>query len=114
MVERLEMLSFVRPADLLYPLVEDEDPIEFIRVMKPDVFIVSETSADSKEPYLSQVREFCGEIVVLPAQANIFSTERIRRMMASGGVEQLINVRDMISRMIEAAGGNGEQGGDKS
>ena len=111
LTERIEMLSFVRPVDLIYPLVLGEDPIEFIRVMRPDVFIVSETSADSKEPYLSQVREYCGEIVVLPAQARIFTTERVRQMMMTGGVEQLIVVRDMISRMIEAAT---DQGGTKS
>ena len=101
LVERIEMLSFVRPVDLIYLLVEGEDPIEFIRVMRPDVLIVSETSADSKEPYLSQVREFCGEIIVLPAQANISTTERIRRMMMSGGIDKLIEARNVISQMID-------------
>lgn len=101
MKERLEMLSYVRPVDLMYPLVFGEDPIEFIRVMRPDIFIVSETSADSKEDYLSRIRDHVGEIVVLPAQAAISSTERIRRMMASGAVEQLIAVRDQIDQMIE-------------
>jgi len=87
MAERLEMLSWVRPVDLMYPLVSGEDPIEFIRVMHPDVFVVSETSADSKEDYLSLVREHCGEVVILPAQARVFTTERIRRMMTAGGVD---------------------------
>jgi len=112
LVERVEMLSFARPVDLIYPLVEGEDPIEFIRVMKPDVFVVSETSEDSKEPYLQTVREFCGEIVVLPAQARIFTTERIRRMMMTGGVEKLIEVRDIISSMIGASNGS-DQGQDQ-
>ena len=103
MVERIEMLSFVRPVDIIYPLVVGEDPIEFIRVMKPDVFVVSETSADSKEPYLEKVRDHCGEIVILPAQAQIFATERIRQMMMTGGVERLIEVREIITQMIEAS-----------
>ncbi len=105
LAERIEMLSFVRPVDLIYPLVEGEDPIEFIRVMRPDAFIVSETSADSKEPYLSQVREFCGEIVVLPAQAEIFTTKRIQRMMMAGGIEQLMEVQRLIGNLIDAANG---------
>ena len=110
MVERIEMLSFVRPVDMMYPLAAGEDPIEFIRVMKPDVFVVSETSADSKEPYLEKVREHCGEIVILPAQAQIFATERIRQMMMTGAVEKLIEVREVIDQMIKASAvGHGGQ-----
>jgi bifunctional ADP-heptose synthase (sugar kinase/adenylyltransferase) len=106
MTERLEMLSYVRPVDLMYPLVSGEDPIEFIRVMHPDIFIVSETSADSKEDYLSKIRGHVGEVVILPAQAAISSTERIRRMMTSGAVEQLIVVRDQVNQMINSVRGN--------
>jgi cytidyltransferase-like protein len=106
--ERIEMLSFVRPVDLIYPLMAGEDPIEFIRVMRPDAFIVSETSADSKEEYLSQVRDHCGEVVVLPAQAAISTTRRIQYMMMAGGIERLVEVRDSITRMIGAAHGDGD------
>ena len=105
MAERLEMLSWVRPVDLMYPLVSGEDPIEFIRVMHPDVFVVSETSADSKEDYLSLVRDHCGEVVILSAQARVFTTERIRRMMTTGGVDQLVAIRNQINRMIDEAKG---------
>lgn len=101
--ERIEMLSFVRSVDLIYPLVEGEDPIEFIRVMRPDAFIVSETSADSKEEYLSQVRDFCGEVVILPAQAAISTTRRVQRMMMAGGIDQLVTVQQMVTNLINAA-----------
>ncbi|OJI09528.1 MAG: hypothetical protein COV08_00755 [Candidatus Vogelbacteria bacterium CG10_big_fil_rev_8_21_14_0_10_49_38] len=103
MDERLEMLAWSRPVDLIYQLVQGEDPIEFIRVMRPDVFVVSETSQDSKEEYLSLVREYCGRIEILPAQANVSTTERVRQMMMAGGVEKLIAVRDLLDRMLEAA-----------
>lgn len=105
LTERLEMLSLMRAVDLMYPLFPGENPIEFIRVMKPDVFVVSETSQDSKEEYLSLIRKHCGEVVILPAQANISTTERIRRMMISGGIEQLSKVKEMIDHMIVAANG---------
>ncbi len=107
--ERIEMLSFVRSVDLIYPLVVGEDPIEFIRVMRPDVFVVSETSADSKEEYLSQVRDFCGEVVILPAQAAISTTRRVQRMMMAGGIDQLVAVQQMVNNLINAAADGDKQ-----
>lgn len=108
--ERVEMLSFVSPVDLIYTLVEGEDPIEFIRVMKPDAFVVSETSQDSKDEYLDQVRPYCEEIVILPAQAGVSTTERVRRMMMAGAEERLVEVRDLISGMITALRNNHNHG----
>ncbi|MEK7091600.1 MAG: adenylyltransferase/cytidyltransferase family protein, partial [Patescibacteria group bacterium] len=103
--ERLEMLSHMRWVDLLFPLYPCENTTEFIEVMKPDVFVVSEPSEDSKEPYLNRVRPPCGEVVVLAAQATISTTRRVQRMMRAGGIEQLMRVRDMVSGLIDAANG---------
>lgn len=113
MAERIEMLSFVWPVDLMFPVNEGDDPIEFIRVMRPDVFVVSETSKDSDEEYLSQVRPHCGRIVVLPAQANISTTERVRRMMMAGGLDRLVEVRNLIDGMIKAAKDGDSKPSDK-
>ena len=105
LAERLEMLSQLRCVDLLFPLKPCEDTTEFIKVMKPDIFVVSETSEDSKEPYLARVRPHCGEVVILPAQATISTTRRIQRMMMAGGIDQLVVVRDLVANLINAASG---------
>src|ERR1700712_5088932 len=77
--ERLEMLAYQRPVDLIY-LKDDEDPRwGLIKAVQPDVLVLTEDhsyTGDEQE----QLLEICGSIEVVERQASVTTSERIRQM----------------------------------
>lgn len=103
LAERMEMLAYLRCVDILYPLFPCKNTTEFVEVMRPDVFVVSETSEDSKEPYLQRVRPHCGEVVILKAQSAVSTTRRVRKMMMAGGLDALGRVKEIVDELIDTS-----------
>lgn len=77
--ERMEMLSYQSCVDFV-TLVEDVDAIgnwqyALIKDVRPDVFIAVEDSYPEEQ--LAEIRKYCGEVVVLPRQAENTSTSKV-------------------------------------
>lgn len=80
--ERLEMLAYQRPVDLLY-LKQPSDPRwALIKAVRPDVLIVTADHSYS-ETDLEQLREYCGSIEILARQADVTTSERLRQIYMS-------------------------------
>lgn len=87
-VERIELLTYQECVDF----VAEVDDVEIIgsedhkvsvwhfgllQVVRPDVYVAVEDSYPQSQ--LDQIRQYCGELVVLPRQAETSTSEIIRR-----------------------------------
>ncbi|MBJ7470976.1 MAG: adenylyltransferase/cytidyltransferase family protein [Solirubrobacteraceae bacterium] len=77
--ERLELLAHQRPVDLIY-LKDDADPKwALIKAVAPEVLVLTADHSYSEEE-LEALLEYCGQVEVLPRQASVTTSERIRQM----------------------------------
>ena len=82
--ERLEMLAYQRPVDLIYLKHEDDQRWGLIKAAKPDVLVLTaghSYTADEQNALL----EFCGRIEVVERQSSVTTSERIRQMYMNLG-----------------------------
>ena len=77
--ERLEMLAYQRPVDLICLKEHDHPRWGLIKAVGPDVLVLSEDHAYS-EAQREALLEYCGEIQVIERQASVTTSERIRQM----------------------------------
>lgn len=77
--ERLQMLAYQRPVDLVYLKRDEEERWGLIKAARPDVLVLTEDHSYSEED-LRALGEFCGRIEVIPRQASVTTSERIRQM----------------------------------
>lgn len=100
--ERIEMLTYQSCVDIV-ALVEDVDGRGYwycglITMLRPDTYVAVEDSYPEEQQ--TRIRRFCGDLVVLPRQAeNISSTEIIRRVVKTNP--------DIISELAKKGGGDG-------
>jgi rfaE bifunctional protein nucleotidyltransferase chain/domain len=77
--ERLEMLAYQRPVDLIYLKEDDEPRWALIKAVAPDVLVLTEDHSYSAAEQ-TELLEIVGEIKVVPRQASVTTSERIRQM----------------------------------
>ena len=99
--ERLEMLAHQRPVDLLCLKPEDEERWALISAVEPDVLVLTTDHGYSDEQQ-EQLKEIVGGIEIIPRQATITTSERIRQLHMHLG-ERLAEVlpdliRDFVRR----------------
>jgi len=76
--ERLNMLTHIRSVDLLTLKEPDEPQWDLIRRLAPDTLIVTEETYD--EATIAELSQLCGEVVVLPPQAETSTSAKVRLM----------------------------------
>jgi D-beta-D-heptose 7-phosphate kinase/D-beta-D-heptose 1-phosphate adenosyltransferase len=77
--ERLEMLAYQRPVDLIYLKDDDEPRWALIKAVAPDVLVLTEDHSYS-EADQAELLEVVGRIEVVTRQASVTTSERIRQM----------------------------------
>ena len=82
--ERLEMLAYQRPVDLIYLKHEDDERWSLIKAAKPDVLVLTEGHSYSPDEQKALL-EFCGRIAVVERQSSVTTSERIRQMYMNLG-----------------------------
>lgn len=76
--ERLKMLVHLRHVDVVTIREAHHGIGDLIRLVKPDVLIVSKSTKDFTDAMVKEYDGVCGEIVSLPPQATTSTTARIR------------------------------------
>jgi len=77
--ERMEILCHCRHVDIVF-LKQDDDPKwHLIKTVQPDVLIATKRVYQQKD--LEDLRECCGDIVLLESQATTSTTAKIRRIL---------------------------------
>ena len=84
--ERYEMLAHTRYVDLITVKEVDKPKWHLIKLLRPSVLQAVEGTYTSKE--LEELKEFCGEIVVQPRQAETSTSAKIR-FLVMGSMESL-------------------------
>jgi len=98
--ERLELLAYQRPVDLIY-LKEDEEPRwALIEAVRPDVLVLTEDHSYSEQD-LQELGELCGRIEVLPRQASVTTSERIRQMYMNLGERLGPKLAEVLPGLID-------------
>lgn len=77
-VERLEMLTHLRPVDLVVLKEHHYPQFHLIKTVRPDVLIATENTYTKNK--LQEVRKFCGKVVVLKPKATTTTSAKIRLM----------------------------------
>jgi D-glycero-beta-D-manno-heptose 1-phosphate adenylyltransferase len=101
--ERLEMLAYQRPVDLIYLKDDDEPRWALIKAVTPDVLVLTEDHSYT-EAEQQELLEIVGRIEVVTRQASVTTSERIRQMyMHMGdrlGPELGKALPDLIDRIL--------------
>ncbi len=98
--ERVEMLSHLGYADAIYIKTTKHTPNELIKLVKPDVLIVSKTTGHSDKKY-QEIQKLCKKILVLESQAKTSTTARIRLLHINGKKELANKLAKEIPALID-------------
>jgi rfaE bifunctional protein nucleotidyltransferase chain/domain len=99
--ERLELLAFQRPVDLIYLKDDDERHWALIEAVRPDVLVLTADHSYGDEE-LSALRELCGQIEVVERQASVTTSERIRQMYMNLGERLGPKLADVLPGLIDS------------
>ena len=100
-VERLELLAFQRPVDLIYLKDDSEARWALIKAVRPDVLVLTEDHSYSEQE-LRELAELCGRIEVLPRQATVTTSERIRQMYMNLGERLGPKLAEVLPGLIDS------------
>jgi rfaE bifunctional protein nucleotidyltransferase chain/domain len=98
--ERLNMLAHLRSVDILTLRNADEDINELVRIVAPDVFIVSETTKDFADKRMKICKQHCKKIITLTPQATTSTTARIRNLTIEGAEELAKEVNKLTTDFL--------------
>jgi cytidyltransferase-like protein len=102
--ERIEILESLRFVNILtFRDVKEHqiDPYHVIKMVKPDVLVVSRSTKDVTEKDYEALKEFCGKVEILEPTAVISTTKRIRELLTDGAVGLADVIVDSIDSTIK-------------
>jgi cytidyltransferase-like protein len=82
--ERLKMLVHLRHVDIVTLRHVGDGIGDLIRLVQPDVLVVSKSTSDFTKAMAQEYSEVCGKIVTLPPQATTTTSARIRNLTIEG------------------------------
>ena len=77
--ERLQLLAYQRPVDLVYLKGEDDERWGLVKAVRPDILVLTADHSYAPEEQ-EALGEFCDSIEVVERQASVTTSERIRQM----------------------------------
>jgi rfaE bifunctional protein nucleotidyltransferase chain/domain len=81
---RVEVLAMLRAVDIITIRDVHHHMYDLIKLVKPDVLIMSETTEDFGDKDRQKLLRYCGELKVLEAKAATTTTAKLRRIMNTG------------------------------
>ncbi|HEV3047226.1 MAG TPA: adenylyltransferase/cytidyltransferase family protein [Solirubrobacteraceae bacterium] len=98
--ERLEMLAYQRPVDLIYLKDDGERRWALIDAVRPDVLVLTEDHSYGEQE-LRALEELCGQIEVVERQASVTTSERIRQMYMNLGERLGPKLAEVLPGLID-------------
>jgi len=95
--ERLKMLVHLRHVDIVTLRQVHHDIGYLIRLVKPDVLVVSKSTTDFTRSMAQEYSSVCGKIVTLPPQATTSTSARIRNLT----IESAERLASEVSRLTQ-------------
>lgn len=98
--ERLKMLIHLRHVDIVTLRHAHHDIGDLIRLVKPDVLVVSKSTTDFTRAMAQEYEGVCGEIVTLPPQATTTTSARIRNLTIEGAEKLATEVSRLTKEFL--------------
>lgn len=103
--ERAEILCHLRWVNVVFLKPIDDERHKYVKLVKPDVLIVSESTGDRKytEDKVAELKSFCaeeGKVVVLPPQAEDSTSARVRRFILEGAEHFKVAVLARLNTLL--------------
>ncbi|MCX6716232.1 MAG: adenylyltransferase/cytidyltransferase family protein [Candidatus Taylorbacteria bacterium] len=98
--ERLKMLVHLRHVDVVTLRNVADDIGDLIRLVKPDVLVVSKSTTDFSRKMANEYVDFCGKIVTLPPQATTTTSARIRNLTIEGAEKLAKKVSELTQEFL--------------
>lgn len=99
--ERLKMLVHLRHVDLVTTREIHHGIGDLIRLIQPDILVVSKSTSDFTDEMVREYKDVCGKIVSLPPQATTSTTARIRILTMEGVNRLSQEIHKLTERFIE-------------
>jgi rfaE bifunctional protein nucleotidyltransferase chain/domain len=99
--ERLEMLAYQRPVDLIYLKDDGEERWALIDAVRPDVLVLTADHSYGAQD-LDALGELCGAIEVVERQASVTTSERIRQMYMHLGERLGPKLAEVLPGLIDS------------
>ncbi len=104
--ERVNMLVHLRHVDIVTVREINHEKGDLIKLVEPDVLVVSKSTKDFSKDEQLEYKEFCGKVVILPPQAQATTSARIRNLTIEGAeklAEEVTRItQDFLKRIRNA------------
>ena len=97
--ERCELLTLLRIADDIVLKGPDEPKWGLIKAIRPDVLIA--IAENYKDEDITKLKEFCGEVLILPRQSEKSTSDAVRKMQISGRKELTEMIALKVPKVVE-------------
>lgn len=101
--ERFETIMALRPVDLVVPKDVGEHPHDLLKLIRPDVFVISMSTGPEIQDDIKKFEEMCGEVVNLPRQSSTTTTAKLLRLKKDSGKELGQKIVDVIDNYLKEA-----------
>jgi rfaE bifunctional protein nucleotidyltransferase chain/domain len=98
--ERLEVLCHSRSVDAVVVKQVGWEKFSLIKAIKPDILILVEGTYPDGVP--EEISENCGEVLVLPRQAETSTSAKIRKLLIGGMDDYKAKVVERMPELLEA------------
>jgi D-glycero-beta-D-manno-heptose 1-phosphate adenylyltransferase len=98
--ERLEMLAYQRPVDLIFLKDDGEERWALIRAVQPDTLVLTADHSYGEDE-LEALGEMCGQIEVIERQTSVTTSERIRQMYMNLGERLGPKLAEVLPGLID-------------
>jgi len=97
--ERYKMLTFLTSVDYVVPKRVKDPSMHLIQTVRPDVLIISETTNHRLER-IERMKEFCGEIKILPPQATTSTSAKVRKIFTQGAQDFAEKLSEKVNELL--------------
>lgn len=105
--ERIQMLLHLRHVDMVVVREAQHDIGDLIRLVQPDVLVVSSSTKDFKQDMAAnhkmraEYEDVCGEIITLEPQATTHTSARIRDLTIEGAEKLATEINTLTRNFIK-------------
>lgn len=86
-MQRIELLGMLSVVDIIVKRDVDQDKYDLIKLVQPNVLIMSQTTRSFGNEDMEHLSQYCGEIKHLEAKAATTTTAKMRRLADTHGLE---------------------------
>jgi len=99
--ERIKMLAHLRHVDIIVLREAKHQIGDLIRLVKPDVLVVSQSTTDFPKKDAMEYKKNCGKIVMLLPQSTTSTSARIRTLFIEGAEKLASEVNQLTKNFLE-------------